>query len=224
MLVYDRPITKYDVDQRAKLIQLGGGKSGRKAATEELIDETLQMIEAARRGVSVSDGQVDRAFVSIGTQLKLNPSQFGAALREEGVNPDTLKRRLRAQIAWRSLVQRRTRSESQISSADLTSELLARGGPESITLTEYTLQQIVFVVPSGSPDSAFTQRRQEANRFRQRFQGCATSLERAGQLKAVVVKDIGRRSFRSDGRIGGQRNREDRRGRHNDTEPFRPGH
>ena len=194
VLVNDQPITKYDVDQRTKLIQLGGGGGSRKGATEELISETLQMIEARRRRVEVSDGQVDRAYASIGTQLKLTPSQFDAALRERGVNPNSLKRRLRAQIAWRTLVERRTRAESQISSADLTSALLARGDPESITLTEYSLQQIIFVVPSGSSDSAFTQRRREANRFRQRFQGCQTSLEQARQLKAVVVKDIGRRS------------------------------
>ena len=42
-----------------------GVKGGQKAATEELIDETIQFIEAAKMGVAVSDARVDAAIDEI---------------------------------------------------------------------------------------------------------------------------------------------------------------
>lgn len=204
-LVNDQPITRYDVDQRSRLMRIGGVKSGRSAATEELIDEKLQVIEGLRRGVRVPDAQVEAAYGGIARQLKMSTSQLGQALRSEGINPKSLKERLRAQITWRSLVEARVQMEAQISTADVTAQLLARGPTESITLTEYMLQQIVFVVPSGSGSGVFTQRRREANSFRQRYRGCDSALAQAQELKGVVVKDIGRRG--SD-QLSGQRGEE----------------
>ena len=194
VLVNDQPITRYDVDQRARLMRLGGAGGTKKAATEELINEKVQMIEAARRRFTVADAQVDQAYASIAKSLKLSLSQLNQALRAEGVNPKSLKSRLRAQISWGQLVQARTQAESRLSSQELTDALLEQGDPDQITLTEFYLQQIVFVVPSGSKTARYTQRRNEANAFRSRYKGCETALDQARLLKAVVVKDIGRRS------------------------------
>jgi peptidyl-prolyl cis-trans isomerase SurA len=74
----------------------------------------------------------------------------------------------------------------------VTAALESEGGAAQ-TLTEFVLQQIVFVVPSGSSAGQFAQRRREATAFRSRFKGCDQSLEQARQLRAVVVKDMGRR-------------------------------
>ena len=68
-----------------------------------------------------------------------------------------------------------------------------RAIPANMTLNEYMLQQIVFIVPQGSSPALYAQRRREAEAFRQRFQGCDNSLAQAQKLRGVVVKDIGRR-------------------------------
>jgi peptidyl-prolyl cis-trans isomerase SurA len=60
-------------------------------------------------------------------------------------------------------------------------------------MKEFVLQQIVFVVPESSSSGFVAQRRREAESFRQRFAGCDQSIAQARTLKAVVVKDIGRR-------------------------------
>lgn len=192
VLVNDVPITAYDISQRAKLIALGGGKGGTKAATDELIDETLETLEGMRRGVNVPDAQVNLAFASIAERLKMTPDQFSKALGSQGVSADTLKKRIKAQITWQQLVQMRTQQKAQVKSEDVTAALL-KENKQSLTVTEYTLQQIVFVVPSGSGPAVYTQRRQEAEAFRQRFKGCDQSLAQAQQLHGVVVKEIGRR-------------------------------
>ncbi|MHA1547304.1 MAG: hypothetical protein ACTSYE_00030 [Alphaproteobacteria bacterium] len=194
VLVNDQPITRYDIDQRARLMRLGGAGGGKKAATEELINEKVQTIEAARFRVVIPDGQIDQAYASIAKSLNLSVAQFNKALRSEGVNPKSLKSRLRAQIAWGELVKARTRAEKRLSSEELTTALLEKGDPTDITMTEFFLQQIIFVVPSGSSTARYTQRRNEANAFRQRYGGCEGALAQARLLTAVVVKDIGRRS------------------------------
>src|SRR6185295_6070166 len=68
-----------------------------------------------------------------------------------------------------------------------------KGDPNQLTITEYTLQQIIFIVPKDSSPAVYTQRRREAEAFRQRFQGCDKSLSLAKDLRAVVVKELGRR-------------------------------
>lgn len=193
VLVNDQPITRYDITQRAALMRIGGVKGGEKAATDELIDETLKMYEAAKRDVRVSDRQVDAAYATIAQNLKMNPDQLTKALAGEGIDDNSLKKRLRAQLTWQRLVLQRAQATTQVKTADVTQALLAKGDPEAMTATEYVLQQIVFVVPSGSPSGLYAQRRREAEAFRARFKGCENSLEQARQLRGVVVKELGRR-------------------------------
>jgi peptidyl-prolyl cis-trans isomerase SurA len=193
VLVNDTPVTKYDIDQRARLIRIAGGKGGKKAATEELIVEALQMGEAKRLGFKLPEERVAQGYAGIAGNLKMSTKQLDAALKSEGINPATLKRRIRVQSTWGELVSRRARNDVQISSADLTTALLEKGDPAGITMFEYTLKEIIFVVPSGSAGAVYTQRGREANAFRQRFKGCETILEQTRTLKGVVVKNIGRR-------------------------------
>lgn len=194
VLVNDVPITAYDIDQRARLMRLGGGKSSPQMAREELIDETLEMLEAARRGLNIPQAQIDAAFASIASRLKMSPAQLTTALAGQGIQAASLKKRLQAQISWQQLVQQRTMMKASVKN-DAVSAALAEKSKDTaaMTITEYTLQQIIFVVPKGSPAGAYSQRKNEAAAFRQRFPGCDQSLEKAKLLRGVVVKNIGRR-------------------------------
>jgi peptidyl-prolyl cis-trans isomerase SurA len=193
VLVNEDPVTLYDIQQRVKLMRLGGAQASEKTATDELIDETIMLYEGRKRGISVPQQQVDNAFASIGENMKLKPPQLAQALGSQGIDAETLKRRLRAQITWQYLVQRHTQLTAKVTSNDVMNALLAKGDPSQLTITEYILQQIIFIVPKDSPPAAYTQRRREAEAFRQRFQGCDKSLSQAKDLRGVVVKDIGRR-------------------------------
>jgi peptidyl-prolyl cis-trans isomerase SurA len=193
VLVNEDPITNYDISQRQKLMGLGGAKTSSKIATDELIDETLELYEARKLGLKVPDAQVDNAFASIAENVKLTPATFTQALASRGVDASSLKQRLRAQLTWQQLVQRRTQMKALVKTQDVTNAMLAKGDLNQMTLNEYMLQQIVFVVPEGSPASLFAQRRREAESFRQRYQGCDNAVAQATQLRGVVVKNIGRR-------------------------------
>lgn len=193
IIVNGVPITAFDINQRVRLMRLGGGSASTTTAANELIDETLQDLEGQRRGITVPNGQIEAAYAQIARNLKLSPANLTGALKSEGIQPETLKRRLRGQMVWQQLVQQRTQTKGAVKSDEILAALREKGDPQNMTTTEYILQQIVFVVPSGSSSNLYAQRRNEANAFRQRYAGCEGALEQAKALRGVVVKDIGRR-------------------------------
>jgi peptidyl-prolyl cis-trans isomerase SurA len=193
-LVNDVPITEYDVNQRMRLDRLGnGGKpASRQAVLDELIDELVEAIEGQRQNIGIPDQQVDGAFANIAQHVKMTPAGLTKALASEGIDAKSLKKRLRAQMLWQALVQRRTAAKATVTNQAVKEALAAKGNANPTT-TEYRLQQIIFVVPHGSGAAVAAQRRSQAIAFRQRFSGCEGSIEQAKQLRDVVVKDMGRR-------------------------------
>lgn len=188
------PITSYDISQRVRLKTIANEKGGTKGATDELIEEALMLYEGKQRGVAVPDIAIENAYNEIAKQVKLSPTQFGQALSQQGVNPKTLKSRLRAQIIWFSLVQQRMQRASPVSSKDVDKEIAAGEGKKQVATSEYILKQIIFVVPKGSTSGYTAQRRREAESFRLRFAGCANAVEQSKGLRDVAVRDMGRRN------------------------------
>ncbi len=112
--------------------------------------------------------------------------QFSKMLEGRGVNPNTLKARLKADMTWNQMVrgkfgQQLNPSEKDIFEAEMKSDQKESG-------VEYTLHPITFVVPRGSPASVLEARKREADALRQRFQACDTGLPFARALREVVVR------------------------------------
>ena len=197
VLVNEQLVTTYDVRNRAGLLRLTSGGRARSAqAIEELIDERLKLQEAARQRVSVSDEQVDRAFGRIASRSKLTPARLSQALRQSRVNPQTLKDRLRAEIAWSQIVRARFQATVKITERDVAEALAGReaveGGDTSVS--QFDLQPIIFVIPASASKGSVEQRRREAESFRSRFAGCEQALDQAKKLTGVVVKPTIRRT------------------------------
>lgn len=196
VLVNNEPITSYDISNRGRLLKLTtGGKAGEKQAVDELIDELLKLQEAERRGMLATDSEVETAFASIAARTKMAPGQLEQALRQAGVDPATLKQRIAAEIAWSEIVRARFRATVSVSEKDVAAALAKKGdgAAETETLSQYELQQIIFVVPAKAGKGAEAQMLKQANGFRSRFTGCDGSLALARSLKGVVVKPNVRR-------------------------------
>jgi len=196
VIVNEKPITSYDISQRAKLIRLTERSSNavsRRQAEQELIDEQLQLAEASRMGVTVTDSQVNGAYANVAQGARLSPSQLSAALRQNGVNPQTLKDRLRAQIAWQQTIQRRFRSQINITESEVIAALRASDEETSNVSVEYDLQRVIVVVPRASSNSFRNKRLQESNKIQREFSGCENPGAVLGQYSEVVLKPVGRR-------------------------------
>ncbi len=187
LYVTGQPITAYDIDQRSKLIALGGKPKSRKEVIDELIDDKVKILGAKRYNFELSQADIDNAYANIARNAGVSTEQFSKMLESRGVNPNTLKARLRADLTWNQVVrgkfgQQLTPTEKDIFEAEM------RSGDEREAGVEYTLHPITFVVPRGSPASLIEARKREAEGLRQRFQSCSTGLPFARALREVVVR------------------------------------
>lgn len=199
VIVNDSPITTYDIDNRYRFLRLTSrGRASREQAIDQLIDEQLKLQEAKRRNVNVPDSEVDNAFATIASRAKLSPAKLNAALRQQGINPITLKNRIRADIAWGQIVRADARSVLNVTDEDVIKALGGRSGegdnPATADIAEYTIQPILFVTPKKSSKGYIAQRKREAESFRNRFTGCDSSKELAKGLRDVVVRPLVRRN------------------------------
>lgn len=180
------PITDVQISQRVKLFALEGNRGGTKGATEQLIDEAVQMSEAKRLGISVSNAQVDDAFLQIARNLKLSEDKLRAMLQQGGINMDTLKDRLRAAIAWNAVTEMAVMPQVQIS--DLELDQKAAGQLKDYQSFDYILKEIIFVGQGSS------KRTGDANRYRSRFAGCDSAVDVSLNFTDAAVIDVGRRN------------------------------
>ncbi|MFO1185038.1 MAG: SurA N-terminal domain-containing protein [Bauldia sp.] len=203
VIVNGLPVTSYDIEQRVALNELTGRPGGTKEATEELINEAIQRTEASRVGLTIPDAQIDAGFATIAGRVRLTPEQLTQALTGRGISPSTLKTQIRAQMIWQELAQDHIRRAAKVKSSDVSAALLAKGDNDKLTINQYTLQQIIFVLPKNPSEELISQRRRDAEQFRARFAGCDKSVDLAKSFKDVAVKDTGRRdSTQLSGALG----------------------
>jgi peptidyl-prolyl cis-trans isomerase SurA len=194
VVVNDQAITTYQIAQRARLIQLTTKQpNSQSLATQELIDDILKLGEAKRMNVAVSKEEVDDAFATIAERVKLKPDQLAKALAQSGASAQTLKERLRAQIAWAKVVRQRFSKQLNVSDPEVIAALQRKGGEEERKTIQFDLAQVMFVVPGKAAAGVEAQRKREAEALRARFTSCADGLDYAKSLPEVVVKVVGKR-------------------------------
>jgi peptidyl-prolyl cis-trans isomerase SurA len=153
------PITDMQVAQRVKLFALEGNNGGQKGATDQLIDEAIQMTEAKRLGITVSNAQVDDAFLQIARNLNVSQERLAQMLQQGGINMDTLKDRLRAAIAWNGVTEAAIMPQVQISDLDLDQQ--AAGQLQAYQNFDYILKEIILSAraPATAPARPIATRR-----------------------------------------------------------------
>ncbi len=100
----------------------------------QLIDERLQMQEAERLDILISDKELERAYGNVARSSKMTSQQLTAFLDSKGIEKEVLIGQLHAQIAWGRTVNRLFRSEISIGN-DEVDEIIAeieksKGQPE----------------------------------------------------------------------------------------------
>jgi peptidyl-prolyl cis-trans isomerase SurA len=115
LLVNGEPITALDIEQRGKLTQMSTHKTPvRQDVIEELINEKLKVKEAKKWGLEITNSEVEQAYASMASRMRMTTDQLTQTLARGGVNPTTLKSRIRADMAWPQLVRGRFQSSLQI--------------------------------------------------------------------------------------------------------------
>jgi peptidyl-prolyl cis-trans isomerase SurA len=188
VIVNGEPITALDIEQRGKLIQLSTHKAPtRQEVLDELINEILKVREAKKWGLEIPSSEVDSAFATMASRMRLTAEQLTEHLAKSGVHTTTLKARIKADLTWPQLVRGRYQQSLQIGEKDILSAMESKSN--DTVGYDYTLRPILFFVPAGSPDSFVEGRKREAEALRGRFQGCESGLGFARALKDVAVRE-----------------------------------
>jgi peptidyl-prolyl cis-trans isomerase SurA len=190
VVVNGEPITQYDIEQRGKLIQVSTQKTAaRNDIVEELIAEKLKIGLLKKFNIPDVDKDVDSAFANMARRMRVSPRELTANLSKQGVNTDTLKQRIKADIIWQQMIRGRYQSSFQFSDKEINERLKAKNREDATAVGyDYTLRPILFVVPPGSPPAAFEARAKEAEALRARFQNCENGLPMARGLRYVAVR------------------------------------
>jgi peptidyl-prolyl cis-trans isomerase SurA len=190
VLVDGEPITSLDIQQRAKFIELSTRKAPtQQQAIDSLIDQILEIHEAARYDIKPTDADVNDAFNNVASHMGVNAQKLTQMLTSGGASATTLKLQLKAQIAWTSLVRGRYKVSLEIPDTDVEAELKLHGQKTDVGY-EYILRPIIMVVPRGSPDAVYQARKHDADLLRGRFSNCDSGVAFAQGLPEVAVRDV----------------------------------
>lgn len=153
-IVNDEVISLSDVGERARLLLITLGvpaseenlQQALPRALEELIDERLQLQKAAEYEVEISEAEVEDAARNIASQNQATVQELYDDLRNSGVNPETLKDQMRAEIAWRRIMGGLYGSRIRISRLQIDSMLERLSA--SATEERYQLAEIFLFAPT----------------------------------------------------------------------------
>jgi len=204
-IVNDQPISYSDVRERARLLLLSLGSQPTQQdilritsqALEQLIDEKLQLEKAAEFEVEIEEEEVLASIGDMAAQSGLTGDQLFQQLTASGINPRSLEDQMRAEIAWRRIMNGLYGSRIRISDNQVGERLdqlrAASGEPQ------YRVSEIFLFAPD--PESK-TQAEEAANSIRsqllegasfrvaaQRFSSAPTSAT-GGDMGWVGLDDL----------------------------------
>ncbi|MDY0242141.1 MAG: peptidylprolyl isomerase [Rhodospirillaceae bacterium] len=106
-------VTLRDLEQRTRLGLLSANLPD-KAETRaqivpqvlrRLIDESLQLQEAKRLDITISDGDLDNGIRSIEQQNNMPKGRLESFLKERGIDIETIRRQIRSELSWVKVVR-----------------------------------------------------------------------------------------------------------------------
>lgn len=191
-------ITDYDVGARVKLALVSSGipdtPQARKSLTSQvlrsLIDERLQLQEAERLKIRVTDDEVAKGLMLLEQQNRMQPNELKKILQQNSVPLATLEQQIRASIGWGKLVQGRFARRAVVSDSEVKATLDRMQA--SMGKPEYRVGEIL--IPTGAGTSSEAAQTAARRLFDQIMKGTSfASLARqfSGSPTASVGGDMG---------------------------------
>jgi peptidyl-prolyl cis-trans isomerase SurA len=130
-VVNDRIVSALDVVHRMRFVmistRLPNTPETRKKLTPQiirgLVDEQIQLQEAGKQNIRVSEREIDKKIRDLEKQNNLPVGKLKVELMRMGTDISTLRDQIQARIAWTKTVTRRMRRENQINAEDIDEEL-----------------------------------------------------------------------------------------------------
>jgi peptidyl-prolyl cis-trans isomerase SurA len=197
-IVNDHVISTFDVRQRAGMLLVSAGiertpemeQRARAQALRDLIDERLQILEAAKFEVTVSQQEVNSRLTDIASQNNTDVAGLTQQLAADGISLSTLRSQIEADIVWSRLISGLYGTRLRVSETEVT-ETQARIAANA-TRPQYQISEIFLPADN---ETEFNEMEQGALRLLQEMQRGAPFPLVARQFSAapsaVAGGDIG---------------------------------
>lgn len=172
VLVNDEVVSFSDVRNRARMILLGFGnqiseelvQQAEQQAVESLIEEKLKMQEFTEltEGDEISEEEINQQLAQLAQRNGLTPDAFIANFESAGINPDTIRAQIRADIAWAAIV--RGRFARQIRVSELRVDSMLQRLENSQNESQYRIGEIFLYAPDTSSQDVAMNRAQTLKR------------------------------------------------------------
>lgn len=211
-IVNNDVITDTDVEQRLNLVLAANGgqideserNRLRLQVIRNLIDEKLQIQEAASKDIKVEDAEVETAYKRVAANFKRSPEEFEAFLRQSGTAPSSIKAQIRGELAWSRLLRRKVEPLVNVGDDEVQSviaKMNAAKGTEELNLRKIFLaasaenlpqvmQQAATYVGEIRAGSSFTVYARQISEDATRNDGGAIGWVRPAQLSDIVAPVI----------------------------------
>ena len=189
-MVSGEPITNLDIEQRTKLNFLTTRQQmPRQQVIDQLIDEKVKIKEAKRFGVDPTASDIDQSYSGMAQRMRISSDQLTKSLESQGIRPEALKARLKAEMVWSSLVRGRYKESLQVGEKDVAERVKEGGEATQVEANEYKMQPIVLLVPRGSPPATVEARKREAEVLRERVQSCEAANSYFKSMQNGTIRD-----------------------------------
>jgi peptidyl-prolyl cis-trans isomerase SurA len=183
-------IANDEIEQRTKFTQLADHKSPpRKETIEELIDDKLKVQIARRYKIDITEKDVNQEYAAMAKRMHWSPEQLTQALSEAGLNVDTIKAKILADMRWQSIIRGKFQQLAPLDEKHVTEVDSQKKGSDAEASYDYTFQGILFLVPSGNAP-LMDARRKDADALRTRFASCEAGLAEARAQPDVVIRPL----------------------------------
>ena len=189
-------IARVREDAARSKAQLPPADEVRRQVLELLIDERVQVTHARDSGQRVDEAELDRAVANVAVQNQVTLAQLREKLRQEGMDYLRFRGNVRDQMLTERVREREVAGRIRISDAEVEAFLdkrRAAGG----AATEFSIAQILVVVPEGASATVVEQRRARVE--------AAVARVKAGETFEAVARELSEDANKAAGGVIGLR-------------------
>ncbi len=156
-IVDESVITRRELDSRTRLVRTDFEKAGRRLPDDDtlrrqvlevLINESLLLQEAKRRGIRITDSQLNQTMQRLARQNNLSLSDFRLRLIDDGVDYDEYRESVRRELTMSTLGRQYAQRNASVSDAEV-DDFIERSS-DGDTDYEYRLAHILIAVPDAA--------------------------------------------------------------------------
>lgn len=168
-IVDESVITERELENRIRLVKIDFQNSRRRLPSEQvlqrqvleaLINDSLLLQEAKRRGIKITDSQLNQTMQRLARQNQMSLSDFRQALIADGLDYDKYRETVRHELTITTLSRQYSQRNATISDAEV-DDFIERSGRDTASF-EYLLSHILIALPDAADPEEITAAQQTA--------------------------------------------------------------